>query len=75
MTGIAMPMTYTEEIILALSKGCRTLEELQERTGLERGELLVYLSRMYKRGLIYRKWRKFGGRKYREYCLKEYYKR
>lgn len=63
-------LTLTQLILLKLSQGCRTLEELQEYTGAKRNVLLVTLTRLYKRGLIYRKWRRFAGRKYREYCLK-----
>jgi predicted transcriptional regulator len=50
----------TEKILIILSHGCATLERLQEKTGIPKGELLVYLTRLYKRGLIYRKWQKYG---------------
>ena len=59
-----------EKILIILSHGCATLECLQEKTGIPKGEPLVYLTRLYKRGLIYRKWQKYGGKKFREYCLK-----
>jgi len=59
-----------EKILIILSHGCATLERLQEKTGIPKGELLVYLTWLYKRGLIYRKWQKYGGKKFREYCLK-----
>jgi predicted transcriptional regulator len=57
-------------LINLANKGCLTLEELQKYTNGKRNVLLVTLTRLYKKGLIYRKWRKFAGRKYREYCLK-----
>jgi len=60
----------TEKILIILSHGCVTLEGLEEKTRIPRGELLVYLTRLYKRDLIYRKWQKYGGKKFREYCLK-----
>jgi DNA-binding MarR family transcriptional regulator len=64
-------MTLTQLILIYLSvRGCLTLEELEEYTGAKRNVLLVTLTRLYQRGLIYRKWRHFSGRKYREYCLK-----
>jgi len=50
----------TEKILIILSHGCATLERLQEKTEIPKGELLVYLTRLYKRGLIYRKWQKYG---------------
>ncbi|MCY0882801.1 MAG: DNA-binding protein [Acidianus infernus] len=64
-------LTKTEKILLALSQGCRTLEALEKKTGISREELLVYLTRLHKRGIIYRKWQRYGGRKFREYCLKK----
>jgi predicted transcriptional regulator len=60
----------TEKILIILSHGCATLESLEEKTRIPRGELLVYLTRLYKRGLVHRKWQKYGGKKFREYCLK-----
>ena len=52
------------------NRGCLTLEELENLTKAKRSVLLVELTRLHKKGLIYRKWRYFSGRKYREYCLK-----
>ena len=64
-------MTLAQLILIYLSnKGCLTLEELEKYTNASRRVLLVTLSRLHKRELIYRKWRRFGGRRYREYCLK-----
>jgi len=64
-------MTLVQLILIYLSnRGCLTLEELIKYTGAKRNVLLVTLTRLHKRGLIYRKWRHFSGRKYREYCLK-----
>nr|WP_176580414.1 DNA-binding protein [Sulfolobus islandicus] len=64
-------LTLTQLILIRLSnRGCQTLEELQTFTNAKREVLLVILTRMHKKGLIYRKWRRFGGRKFREYCLK-----
>lgn len=63
-------MTLTQLILIQLSHGCKTLEELQTYTGASRNVLLVTLTRLHARGFITRKWRRFGGRKYREYCLK-----
>jgi DNA-binding PadR family transcriptional regulator len=57
-------------LIHLANRGCLTLEELQKYTEAKPGVLLVTLTRLHKKGLIYRKWRRFGGRKYREYCLK-----
>ncbi|BDC00256.1 DNA-binding protein [Saccharolobus caldissimus] len=62
--------TLSELILVLLSKQCMTLEELEEKTGTKKNVLLVYLTRLSKRGLITRKWRKFAGIKVREYCLK-----
>ncbi|ACR41368.1 DNA-binding protein [Saccharolobus islandicus] len=70
MESLKRKLTLTQLILIKLSQGCKTLEELEEFTGAKRDVLLVTLTRLHKRGLIYRKWRKFGGRKYREYCLK-----
>jgi len=33
-----------EKILIILSHGCATLERLQEKTGIPKGELLVYLT-------------------------------
>ncbi len=64
-------MTLSQLILIYLSnKGCLTLEELEKYTNAKRNVLLVMLTRLHKKGLLYRKWRRFGGRKYREYCLK-----
>lgn len=64
-------MTLAQLILVYLSKrGCLTLEELEKYTNADRRVLLVTLSRLHKRELIYRKWRRFGGRRFREYCLK-----
>jgi predicted transcriptional regulator len=57
-------------LIHLANKGCLTLEELEKYTGAKRSVLLVTLTRLHARGVIYRKWRHFSGRKYREYCLK-----
>ena len=57
-------------LIYLANKGCLTLEELEELTEAKRNVLLVTLTRLHRKGLIYRKWRHFSGRKYREYCLK-----
>jgi len=63
-------LTLTQLIAVRLAtRGCQTLEELERYTGAKRGVLLVTLSRLHGRGLIYRKWRHFGGRTFREYCL------
>jgi len=64
-------LTITQMVLVHLSnRGCLTLEELMRLTGKKRDVLLVALTRMHGRGLIYRKWRHFGGKKFREYCLK-----
>jgi hypothetical protein len=64
-------LTLVQLILIYLSsRGCLTLEELMEYTGAKREVLLVTLTRLHHRGVIYRKWRKFGGKKFREYCLK-----
>jgi len=56
-------------LIYLANRGCLTLEELERHTGAKRNVLLVTLTRLHERGLIYRKWRHFSGRKFREYCL------
>ena len=64
-------LTITQLIIIYLAnRGCLTLEELEKYTGAKRGVLLVTLTRLHAKGVIYRKWRHIGGKKYREYCLK-----
>jgi len=64
-------MSLVQLILVYLSnRGCLTLEELERYTDAKRNVLLVTLTRLHKRGLIYRKWRHIAGRKYREYCLK-----
>jgi DNA-binding MarR family transcriptional regulator len=64
-------LTLTQLVLIYLAnKGCLTLEEMERYTGAKRNVLLVTLTRLHARGVIYRKWRHFGGRKYREYCLK-----
>jgi len=64
-------LTLTQLILIQLAnRGCLTLEELEKYTGANRNVLLVTLTRLYQRGLIYRKWRHFDNRKFREYCLK-----
>jgi len=63
--------SLTQLVLIRLAnRGCQTLEELERYTEAKRNVLLVTLTRLHKRGLIYRKWRHFGGRTYREYCLK-----
>jgi len=64
-------LTIVQLVLIHLAnRGCLTLEELEKYTGAGRGALLVTLTRLHQRGIIYRKWRHFGGRRYREYCLK-----
>jgi DNA-binding MarR family transcriptional regulator len=64
-------MTLAQLILIYLSnKGCLTLEELEKYTNVNTQVLLVTLTRLHKRGLIYRKRRIFGGKRFREYCLK-----
>ena len=64
-------MTLSQLILIYLAqRGCLTLEELEKYTNAKRNVLLVTLTRLHKKGLLYRKWRRFGGRKFREYCLK-----
>jgi DNA-binding MarR family transcriptional regulator len=71
MEKVKEKMTLSQLILVYLSnKGCLTLEELEKYTGAKRNVLLVTLTRLHKRGLIYRKWRHFNKRKFREYCLK-----
>ena len=57
-------------LILLANRGCLTLEELENLTKAKESVLLVTLSRLNKRGIIYRKWRHIAGHKVREYCLK-----
>jgi len=69
--GVKKRLTLVQLILIYLSnRGCLTLEELERLTGAKKSVLLVTLTRLHQRGLIYRKWRHFSGRKYREYCLK-----
>jgi predicted transcriptional regulator len=64
-------LSLVQLILIYLSnRGCLTLEELERLTEAKRNVLLVTLTRLHKKGLVYRKWRHLGGRKYREYCLK-----
>ena len=64
-------ITRVQLILIGLAnRGCLTLEELERFTKAKRSVLLVELSRLYKRGVIYRKWRHIAGHKIREYCLK-----
>jgi DNA-binding MarR family transcriptional regulator len=64
-------LSITQLILIYLAnRGCLTLEELEKLTKAKRSVLLVTLTRLYKRGLIYRKWRHIAGKKVREYCLK-----
>ena len=64
-------LTIVQNILIQLAnRGCLTLEELERLTKAKRSVLLVELTRLYKKGLIYRKWRHIAGRKFREYCLK-----
>jgi len=63
-------LSLTQLILIRLTdRGCQTLEELERYTGANRNVLLVTLTRMHSKGIIYRKWRHFGGRNFREYCL------
>jgi len=64
-------LSLTQLILIYLSnRGCLTLEELEKYTGAKRNVLLVTLTRLHQRGVIYRKWRHIAGKKLREYCLK-----
>jgi len=64
-------LSLTQLVLIRLAdRGCQTLEELERYTGAKRNVLLVTLTRLHQRGLLYRKWRHFGGRTYREYCMK-----
>jgi len=64
-------ITLVQLVLIHLStRGCLTLEELERFTNAKRGVLLVTLTRLHKRGVIYRKWRHIAGKKVREYCLK-----
>jgi len=68
---VKQKMSLPQLILIYLSnRGCLTLEELEKYTNSNRHVLLVTLSRLHKRELIYRKWRRFSGRRFREYCLK-----
>ena len=60
-----------ERILIVLAKHhCLSLEELEEKTGIPRNELKVYLSWLAREGIIVRTWGKFTGKRYRKYCLK-----
>ncbi len=64
-------LSISQLILIYLSnRGCLTLEELEKYTGAKRNVLLVTLTRMHAKGIIYRKWRHIAGKKFREYCLK-----
>ena len=66
-------MTYTQLILMIMSTSpgaCTTVEELQEKTGLKRETIILYLHRLHERGIITRHWRYLSNRKIREYCLK-----
>ncbi|MFP3203559.1 MAG: DNA-binding protein [Sulfolobus sp.] len=66
-----MKLSLVQLVLIYLSnRGCLTLEELERLTNAKRNVLLVELSRLYKKGIIYRKWRHIAGKKVREYCLK-----
>jgi len=65
-------MTLVQLILIGLSnRGCLTVEELEKYTKAKRNVLLVTLTRLHQRDIIYRKWRHIDGRKVREYCLKQ----
>ena len=60
-----------EKILLVLAKHhCLSLEELEEKTGIPRNELKVYLSWLAREGIIVRTWGKYAGKRYRKYCLR-----
>jgi len=60
-----------EKILMVLTKHhCLSLEELEEKTGIKRSELKVYLSWLAREGIITRTWGKYAGKRYRKYCLK-----
>ncbi|WP_062088641.1 DNA-binding protein [Sulfolobus acidocaldarius] len=64
-------LTISEKILLVLQeKGCCSLEELERYTKVRRNELLVYLTKMTRQGIVTRSWGHFAGKKYRKYCLK-----
>lgn len=50
-------------------ESCCSLEYLHEKSGVDKKELLVYLTRLTK-GVIERKWHKSKAGKERTYCLK-----
>lgn len=61
-------------MILATAPGnCASLNELQEKTSASKNTLLVYLTRLANKGVIYRRWTNQSGKMVRLYCLK--YKR
>ena len=60
-----------ERILIVLTKHhCLSLEELEEKTGIKRSELKVYLSWLAREGIITRTWGKYAGKRYRKYCLR-----
>jgi len=66
-------LTYTQLILMVMTSSpgsCVTVEELQQKTGLKRETIILYLHRLYERGIISRHWRHLSDRKVREYCLK-----
>jgi DNA-binding IclR family transcriptional regulator len=68
MTG---KLRNREKILVVLAKThCLSLEELEERTGIKRSELKVYLSWLAREGIITRTWGKYAGKRYRKYCFK-----
>jgi|ECHhosMinimDraft_1075155.scaffolds.fasta_scaffold87882_1 DNA-binding IscR family transcriptional regulator len=65
--------TITQLILMVMAKApgsCCSLEYLHEKTGVDKKELLVYLTRLAKKGIIERKWHKSRAGKERMYCLK-----
>jgi len=64
-------LSAQNRVLMVLSnKYCLSLEELERYTGVKRNVLLVVLHRLAKKGIITRTWGKFGGKRYRKYCLK-----
>jgi DNA-binding IscR family transcriptional regulator len=64
--------TITQLILMAMARApgsCCSLEYLHEKTGVDKRELLVYLTRLAQRGVIERKWHKTRAGKERMYCL------
>ncbi|QGA54570.1 plasmid regulator [Sulfolobus sp. E5-1-F] len=65
--------TITQIVLMVMAKApgsCCSLEYLSEKTSVDKDELLVYLSRLVKRGIIERKWHRGRAGKERMYCLK-----